>query len=134
MWPSPGVDGLQSTSSLQVATEQVHALDEHLHIDTSSSSSSIKTKVLTAALCALQMSRSLGYIPLLIWGVMGSPIPKRVPMHLVLGSPIPVKQADNPEKAEVEATLQNFIQAMKALYEKHKADAGYAESVHLHVY
>ncbi len=89
---------------------------------------------LMALLRIVQMSRALGYIPLLIWGVMGSPIPKQVPMHLVLGSPIPVKQSDNPDPAEVEATLQKFIEAMKFLFEKHKAEAGYADSVKLFVY
>lgn len=80
------------------------------------------------------MSRLLGYIPLLIWGVMGSPIPRQAPVYIVLGSPIRVKQTDTPAVHDVEATLQKFVQAMKALYEKYKAEAGYPEKVQLYVY
>lgn len=82
----------------------------------------------------VQVSRSLGYIPLIIWGIMGSPIPKRVPMHLVLGAPIAVRQSANPAQADIEDTLQKFIKAMQALYQQHKAQAGYTDSVQLHVY
>ncbi|KAK9844912.1 hypothetical protein WJX74_008604 [Apatococcus lobatus] len=80
------------------------------------------------------VSRSLGYIPLLIWGVMGSPIPKQVPMRLFLGAPIPVTQSNTPLQSEIDETLQKFIEAMKSLYNQHKVEAGYAESVQLHVY
>ena len=85
-------------------------------------------------LSLLQVSRSLGYIPLLIWGVMGSPIPKQVPMRLFLGAPIPVRKSDNPSQSEIDETLQKFIEAIKSLYQRHKAEAGYAESVHLHIH
>ena len=89
---------------------------------------------LTKVVQLLQISRLFGFIPLLIWGVMGSPIPHKAAVHIVLGSPIHVKQADMPAANEVEATLQEFVGAIKALYEEHKAKAGYPDSVHLYVH
>lgn len=55
-------------------------------------------------------------------------------MRLFLGAPIPVRQSDNPSQSEIDETLQTFIEAIKSLYQRHKTEAGYAESVHLHVY
>lgn len=62
---------------------------------------------------------------MIFFGHLGTAMPKRVPIHIVIGRPIEVPQQDEPDPALVQAYLDKFIGAMQAMFEKHKADAGY---------
>eukprot|EP00475_Leptophrys_vorax_P021320 TRINITY_DN29028_c0_g1_i1.p1 TRINITY_DN29028_c0_g1~~TRINITY_DN29028_c0_g1_i1.p1 ORF type:complete len:377 (+),score=2.63 TRINITY_DN29028_c0_g1_i1:210-1340(+) len=73
------------------------------------------------------LSRRLGFAPMAFWGVGGSFIPYRVPITSVVGRPIDVGPADsNPDREKVAALHAEFTEAMRALFYKHRAAAGYA--------
>ena len=74
------------------------------------------------------LSRVLGFAPMVFWGRWGTPIPKRVPDHVVVGAPIAVTQNKEPTPSEVADMLTTFIAAMERLFEEHKAKAGYPHS------
>lgn len=38
------------------------------------------------------LSKLIGFAPILFWGRWGTPVPFAVPVHVVVGKPIPVKQ------------------------------------------
>jgi 2-acylglycerol O-acyltransferase 2 len=46
---------------------------------------------------------------------------------MVVGSPIELPKEEEPSKEQVQQYLDCFITEMKALFEKHKASAGYPE-------
>lgn len=69
--------------------------------------------------------RRMGYVPMIFFGHLGTAMPKRVPIHIVIGRPIEVPQQDEPDPATVQEYLNKFIDAMQAMFEKRKADAGY---------
>jgi len=73
------------------------------------------------------MSRMLGFAPMLFWGRWGTPIPRRVPVHVFVGKPIAVKRDPAPSNEAVAAMLKTFIAAMQELFEEHKAKAGYPD-------
>lgn len=72
-----------------------------------------------------QLSRALGFTPLVFWGRFGGPVPFRKPMHYVVGKPIPVTKNTNPTHEEVAAVHGQFIEAFEALFENHKKDLGF---------
>jgi 2-acylglycerol O-acyltransferase 2 len=111
-----------------------------------------------------QLSRSIGFVPLLTWGWMGTTIPKPVKMTVVVGKPIPAPKTPSPTDAlvgfgllrracttlaacrpgtayngeqvvtslavwwhalQVQETLDTYISSLRALFDKHKASAGY---------
>ncbi|KAG0558812.1 hypothetical protein M758_10G053300 [Ceratodon purpureus] len=80
-----------------------------------------------------QLSRAIGFTPLLFWGRFGTPIPFRSPMTYVIGKPIEVTKNPQATHEEVAAVLEKFIEAVEVLFEKHKAAAGF-EDISLHVY
>ena len=43
-----------------------------------------------ACLPAERLSRSVGFLPLLVSGAWGTLMPRKLPMHVVVGRPIPV--------------------------------------------
>ncbi|XP_024360450.1 diacylglycerol O-acyltransferase 2 [Physcomitrium patens] len=67
-----------------------------------------------------QLSRAIGFTPLVFWGRYGGPVPYRTPMYYVVGKPIPVPKTTNPSQEEVSVILGQFIEALEALFEKHK--------------
>jgi len=80
-----------------------------------------------------QLSRAIGFTPLVFWGRFGGPIPFQKPMYYVVGKPIEVIKNTSPTHAEVASILGQFIKATEELFEKHKAAAGFADTA-LHVY
>jgi 2-acylglycerol O-acyltransferase 2 len=51
----------------------------------------------------------------------------QVKVTTVIGKPIEVPQSDAPSREEVQHWLNVFIEAMAALFERHKAAAGYPD-------
>ncbi|KAI3430458.1 hypothetical protein D9Q98_005053 [Chlorella vulgaris] len=72
--------------------------------------------------------RRIGFVPLLCWGVMGTTLPHRVPMHIYVGKPIAVPHTADPSAAEVQRYLTQYISAMAAIFERHKAAAGHPKA------
>lgn len=66
----------------------------------------------------------------IFWGVGGSPLPFRNPISLAVGKPIPVPPNPSrakPSEALVDEYHAKYVAALQALFEQHKAEAGYAE-------
>lgn len=58
-------------------------------------------------------------------GRWGTTIPKRVPVFVVVGTPIPVPKIADPDLETVQRYLQKFISQMTDLFEEYKAEAGF---------
>uniref|UniRef100_A0A7S0VKA2 Acyltransferase n=1 Tax=Polytomella parva TaxID=51329 RepID=A0A7S0VKA2_9CHLO len=72
-----------------------------------------------------RLSRLIGAVPIFMYGLYGTPLPHRTPMHVVIGKPIDLgRPSTNPTDEEVEEGLKTYIQAMKDLYERYKVKCG----------
>jgi 2-acylglycerol O-acyltransferase 2 len=60
------------------------------------------------------------------WGRFGLPIPYRVPIVGVMSKPIVVPQKDDPSDEEVEHYHNILMEEMVKLFDKHKANYGWA--------
>ncbi|KAL2634440.1 hypothetical protein R1flu_005919 [Riccia fluitans] len=74
------------------------------------------------------LSRAIGFTPLIFWGMYGSPLPYPKRMYLVVGKPIEVQKNSSPSHEEVTEIQTKFIAAMEKLFEKHKVAAGYKDA------
>ena len=76
-----------------------------------------------------QLSRLVGFAPMVFWGRWASPLPYAERVHTVVGRPVNVgaEPVAAPTNEQVEALLAQFIREMEALFERHKgAVPGYA--------
>lgn len=51
----------------------------------------------------------------------------QVPLHVVIGMPLPTPQMDNPRDEDVQHHLNLYITAMERLCEKYKHETGHAD-------
>ncbi|KAL4451792.1 hypothetical protein ABPG75_007454 [Micractinium tetrahymenae] len=72
--------------------------------------------------------RRIGYVPLLISGWMGTMMPKKVAMTIVVGRLIRLPKLEEPTNEQVEKYLEQFIAAVERLFDEHKAAAGHADT------
>ena len=64
-------------------------------------------------------------VPMLIWGLRGSFMPRRVPLYIAVGKPLAVPCLADPTPAQVQHHLSLFIADMERLFMAHRAAAGY---------
>mmetsp|Transcript_24511 Transcript_24511/g.28906 ORF Transcript_24511/g.28906 Transcript_24511/m.28906 type:complete len:325 (-) Transcript_24511:187-1161(-) len=77
-----------------------------------------------------QMSRTIGFVPLVFWGRFGIPfgIPRATRLHNVIGKPIEIPCEGSEVKNEsVEKYHALFLTEMEALFERHKEAEGYGD-------
>ena len=74
------------------------------------------------AICSL--GRVIGALPAPIVGRWGTTLAHKVPLLVVIGSPIPVPHIANPDNKTIQQYLDKFIESMQELFEQHKAEAG----------
>ncbi|KAF3338680.1 diacylglycerol O-acyltransferase 2-like protein [Carex littledalei] len=75
----------------------------------------------------VKISRAIKFTPLVFWGRWGTPIPYRVPMHVVVGTPIKVRQNPQPTYDEINEVHAQFLEAMEKLFDKYKGRVGYED-------
>ncbi|XP_055349919.1 acyl-CoA wax alcohol acyltransferase 1-like [Paramacrobiotus metropolitanus] len=74
----------------------------------------------------------LGFCPALVkgrgfFGSIGM-LPKRIPITVVVGAPIPVDENPNPSHAEIDALHQRYLQELHNLFDAYKAQCGYRDA------
>ena len=72
-------------------------------------------------------ARRIGFMPLIIWGEAFSPLPHPVPVYMAVGAAVELPRREHPSTEEARQHLGRFIEAMRSLFERHKAAAGHPD-------
>ncbi|KAJ3696558.1 hypothetical protein LUZ61_000263 [Rhynchospora tenuis] len=75
----------------------------------------------------LKIYRATKFPTIFYWGLFGTPIPFKVPLHIVVGTPIKIKQNAQPTIEEINEAHNKFVASMQELFEKNKSKFGYNE-------
>ncbi|KAG2263419.1 hypothetical protein Bca52824_070498 [Brassica carinata] len=81
----------------------------------------------TLLLCYILHIKNLEKHKLCPYGFRRSPIPYRHPIRVVVGKPIQVTKSMQPTDEEITKLHGQFVEALKDLFERHKAGAGYSD-------
>lgn len=84
----------------------------------------------------VKLSRRLGFAPVFFWGRFGPlpAVPFKRPMHVVVGAPVEVPEYDSVTPELVELVRERYVEALGALFDRHKASVpGYGSHAKLHV-
>lgn len=60
-------------------------------------------------------------------GQHGTLCPLPVQVTIAVGAPIPVERQENPSQEALDAVHARYVEALRALFEKHKAEVGMAD-------
>jgi 2-acylglycerol O-acyltransferase 2 len=83
----------------------------------------------------VKVARRIGFAPMVAWGVYGTPMPRRVPLTIVVGRPIEIpalKSTDDADKISeelIEVYLEKFIGELQRVFDTYKVKAGYPKEI-----
>ena len=66
-----------------------------------------------------QITRKIRFVPMVAWGLMGTPLPRQAKLRIVVGEPIPVTQIDVPDNEIASEYLDSFKTALKGIYDRY---------------
>jgi len=73
------------------------------------------------------ISRKLGFSCTIVFGKYFLPIPRQIPLTLVLGSPIKIPKIENPTQEQIDEYHTIFVAQIQKLYEQFKGSYGWSK-------